>query len=156
MQDRRSFVLGGLSLVVTALPAEASVGVADLVYHYSNQARRQHSRRPFKRSAKLEQAAHNYARVLARTGVFSHTADGTTLKYRVKKTGYRGGYMAENAAYRPTNLSPEGIAQKFVNGWLQSRGHRKNLLHPKLTELGVGIAQTKSGRMYAVQVFGGH
>ena len=142
--------------MVTALPAQASVNVAELVYHYSNQARRQHSRRPFKRSVKLERAAKNYAKVLARTGVFSHTADGTTLKYRVKKTGYRGGYMAENAAYRPTNLPPEGIARKFVNGWLESRGHRKNLLHPKLTELGVGIAQTSSGRIYAVQVFGGH
>ena len=155
MQDRRTFILGGMGLILSAGPAFSSTDVSDLIFHYSNQARQQNRRRALRRNGKLENAAQNYARVLARTGVFSHTADGSRLKSRVKKTGYRGGYMAENLAYRPTNMSGQDTAQYFVKNWLQSRGHRRNLLHPKLTDIGVGIAQSR-GRVYAVQVFGGH
>lgn len=155
MQDRRAFILGGLGLIATALPVHASTGVEDLILGYTNQLRQQNRRTRFRQSRQLTAAAERYARVLAQTGVFSHTADGTTLKQRVKRAGYKGGYMAENVAYRPLNMGADALARKFVVDWANSKGHRRNLLHPKLTEIGVGLAQT-NGRVYAVQVFGGH
>ncbi len=46
--------------------------------------------------------------------------------------------------------------QKIVNGWMQSPGHRKNILSPAIKEIGVSVMK---GRMVkrnwvAVQIFG--
>jgi len=41
-----------------------------------------------------------------------------------------------------------------VNGWKKSPGHRKNLLDPHVTEIGLGMAQGKSHKWYICQDFG--
>jgi len=42
----------------------------------------------------------------------------------------------------------------MMDDWKRSPGHRRNMLTPNITEIGVGAAQGKSGRWYFVQVFG--
>jgi uncharacterized protein YkwD len=37
---------------------------------------------------------------------------------------------------------------------MTSPAHRANILSAKYTETGVGMARSKSGRIYSVQVFG--
>ncbi len=156
MQDRRQFLVGTLSsgLVFAAQPTFASVTVSDLILRHSNSARRTKGVRKVRRSTKLDRAADYYAQHLARSGVFSHTADGRTLKQRLRKHGVGNGWMAENLAYRSSRHPGDSLAKLFVQGWLDSPGHRRNLLHPKLTHIGIGVAKTQS-RVYAVQVFWG-
>lgn len=156
MQDRRQFLVGAVSsgLVSLALPALASVSVDDLIMQQSNVARRQFRLRTFKGSRQLDKVAQYYADYMARTGVFNHTADGRDLLQRMKKHGVKMGYMAENLAYRSSRHPADVLASAFVEGWLNSPAHRRNLLHPKLSHMGVGIGRTDS-RVYAVQVFWG-
>ncbi len=45
--------------------------------------------------------------------------------------------------------SPEEV----MNAWMNSEGHRKNILNPNFTTLGVGVAKTSSGRLYWTQMF---
>lgn len=45
--------------------------------------------------------------------------------------------------------------QEVVNGWMNSEGHRKNIMNARFTNLGMGIAQAKSGRIYWTQMFTG-
>lgn len=59
----------------------------------------------------------------------------------------RMGY-AENVAYgQPT-------PQAVVRDWMNSPGHRRNILNPNYTQIGVGMAYSGGGRPYWSQVFG--
>ena len=79
--------------------------------------------------------------------VFSHTRpDGTSFTSIVSRHGRR---IGENIAggYQ----TPEDV----VDGWMHSEGHRKNILHPDFTELGVGYAYEENSQYkhYWVQIF---
>lgn len=79
--------------------------------------------------------------------VFSHTRpDGTKFSSLVSRHGRR---IGENIAggYQ----TPEDV----VDGWMHSEGHRKNILHPDFTELGVGYAYEENSQYkhYWVQIF---
>jgi hypothetical protein len=49
-------------------------------------------------------------------------------------------------------LNADSLAQTAVNGWMNSPGHRRNILDPDFSETGVGIASV-NGYMIATQVF---
>jgi hypothetical protein len=94
---------------------------------------------------------------MARTGQFSHTADGQTPEVRAKAHGYDPCLIAENIAYQHHSggFTTEALAQGFFEGWQHSPSHRENLLDPAVTETGVGVAQSEqTGAYYAVQLFG--
>jgi hypothetical protein len=105
----------------------------------------------------LTAAARAYARFLASSDMFSHTADGRQPSDRVKSAGYNYCQTAENLAL---NLDSRGfvtaqLARDAVEGWKNSPGHRKNLEAPNVTEIGVGIAKSKTEEKYlSVQLFG--
>ena len=94
---------------------------------------------------------------MARTGKFSHTADGSEPTARAKRFGYDYCIVSENIAYV---FSSEGtdtaeLARRVVQGWQKSPGHRKNMLDPNVTETAVAIARsTRTEYYYAVQLFG--
>ena len=54
----------------------------------------------------------------------------------------------ENVAYGYSS------GQAVVNGWMNSSGHRGNILNSGYRLLGVGAVQSSDGRWYAAQVFG--
>ncbi|GFR34439.1 SafA/ExsA family spore coat assembly protein [Thermobrachium celere] len=43
--------------------------------------------------------------------------------------------------------------QEVMNAWMNSPGHRSNILSPTYTEIGVGLAKDKYGRCYWTQMF---
>jgi uncharacterized protein YkwD len=47
----------------------------------------------------------------------------------------------------------QSSAEKALDGWMHSRGHRTNILNPDFTEMGAGYAIDGAGRPYYVQVF---
>ena len=49
-------------------------------------------------------------------------------------------------------LSVEKVAQNFVNNWMLSPNHRANILHPELTQIGVGVA-VEANAIYVTQLF---
>ncbi len=73
---------------------------------------------------------------MATKDYFSHTSlDGSSMSDRIDRQGYAWRRLAENiAAGYP---SPEAV----VEGWMNSPGHRANILNCDLTEIGVGHYQ---------------
>lgn len=108
-------------------------------------------------NAVLRRAAEEFAKHLARTGTFSHTADGRQPAQRAKAAGYDYCLVAENLA---SNLDSRGfetrqLARDAVEGWKNSPGHRKNLVQPHLTEIAVAVAKAPGQEKYlSVQMFG--
>jgi uncharacterized protein YkwD len=93
---------------------------------------------------------------------FSHTnPEGKTLKDRFqeeKPATYRtisqigeNIYMGERLDYS-TDIKTQ--ARLIVDGWMTSPGHRRNILDPRYTHLGVGVA-AKGKKCYATQIFAG-
>jgi uncharacterized protein YkwD len=73
---------------------------------------------------------------------------GKGVEHQIKTGGYEFGRIAENVGYqlnRPDHM---------MEGWKASTGHRRNMPLSDVDEIGVGVAQGKSGRWYFVQLFG--
>lgn len=83
----------------------------------------------------LDAAAQAKAEDMADRNYWSHnTPDGKEPWAFIDQTGYRYYKAAENLAY---GFATSGGA---VNGWMNSPGHRANILDPQLREVGFGIA----------------
>jgi len=81
---------------------------------------------------------------------FAHTRpDGRTPWTAYTELGGSYSALGENLAsgYR----SAAGVVQ----GWMDSPGHRTNILSPDYTHLGVAVAEDENGRLYWVQFFMG-
>lgn len=135
-------------------PAPAP-SVADRILVRTNAARQGVQLPPLQSDPKLTAAARQLADFMARTGAFSHQADGRSPDQRVSAQGYRWTYVAENIAFQSglNGSSADRAAQAFLNQWWNSPGHRVNILSRQVTHIGIATAVAPSGAMYAVQVF---
>lgn len=131
------------SSTATAEPTAANVAqVERTVLCLVNRERTRRGLKRLKASTKLAQAADGHSRDMVRRGYFDHVSPGGgTMTDRIKATGWfkgANGYgYAENIAWGGGYLaSPKNI----VKSWMNSSGHRHNILNGRYTELGVGVA----------------
>ena len=106
---------------------------------------------PLKLASQLNQAAQSHAVDMARNNYFSHKGlNGSNMEDRAKKSGYVYSAIGENIA--AGKATPEGT----ILQWMNSTGHRANILNSKFTEIGFGYANAPNSpyRHYWVQVFG--
>ncbi|WP_420452133.1 CAP domain-containing protein [Ilumatobacter sp.] len=114
----------------------------------TNDHRRAHGLTPLRIDVSLAAAADRHSRDQAACERMSHTgSDGSSAGDRIARAGYRWRRWAENVAYG--YRTPEAV----VGGWMSSPGHRANILSRHTTEVGVGVAESASGRAYWTQVF---
>lgn len=128
------------------------------VFERSNAFRRAQGLAPTKPNAELRAAAKAFAAFMVRTAEYGHEADGRSPAERAQAQGYAYCMVAENLAYLQSTtmrFGAEELAQRFVQGWIDSPGHRHNLLSAEATDIGVAVAHDpRKGRYYAVQMFG--
>ncbi|GLH82337.1 secretion protein [Bradyrhizobium sp. SSBR45G] len=99
------------------------------------------------RDATLDRIAMEQARAMAEKDDLSHEVLGP-FNRRVAPS--KAGRAAENIAYGYDNFD------KTLGQWINSAGHRKNLLLPKATKVGIASAKTTSGkRTYWAMVIAG-
>lgn len=131
--------------------------VEQAIVEMTNAIRKQHKVGEVSPDPELNKAARNYAGYLATTTLFSHTADGRQPSDRAKVAGYDHCYVSENLSL---NLDTRGfearqLARQAVQGWMNSPGHRKNLLADNVIDIGVGVAKAPGEERYiSVQMFG--
>jgi uncharacterized protein YkwD len=133
--------------------ADAARRVVDL----TNAFRRQENLQPTGHAPQLASTARYFAEFMARTGKFSHSADGSEPAARAKRFGYDYCTVSENIAYvfSSDGTDTAELARRVVEGWQKSPGHRKNMLDPIVTETAVAIARSpRTDYYYAVQLFG--
>jgi uncharacterized protein YkwD len=134
-------------------PAEAVKRILD----GTNVFRKEQGRPGVTVSKELTETAAAFARYMAENDRFGHTADGRRPADRASKHGYEYCIVLENIAYEYSSRDFEtaDLAKGFVQGWIDSPGHRKNMLDPDVTQTGVAVARSaKTGYYYAVQLFG--
>jgi uncharacterized protein YkwD len=101
--------------------------------------------RPVRLSLCLQtKVAQPWARNMARTGTFEHQ-DLSVVAANCPRFGWAG----ENIAYGYRTT------REVMVGWMNSDGHRANILKPEYTHVGLGIKRDASGTRHWVQDFGG-
>ena len=111
----------------------------------------------------------------AKAGLNPLTLDSSISNVATKKSQdmIDNNYFSHNS---PTYGSPFDMLKKFgisyktageniamgqktpkevVNAWMNSEGHRKNIMNPNFSKIGVGVAQKSGGSIYWTQIFVG-
>ena len=116
------------------------------VVNLVNQERAKAGLSPVTADTSIQAAAQVRAKEIEKS--FSHTRpDGSSFSTALTQQGvtYRG--SGENIAWG--QKTPEQV----MNGWMNSEGHRANILNKNFTKIGVGYHQNASGTNYWTQLF---
>lgn len=162
----RFAAIGGLTLaaICAAVSPAAAQGAADLdrlrqrALDLVNDARAEAGLTELTLGPALNDAAQSHAGDMAGRGYYAHVApDGQTPRDRfVAAGGSRWALSGENIA-RCSGCAPPpdaGRVDAFQAGWMQSPGHRENILSDAFDHFGFGIARS-ADEIYAVQTFAG-
>ncbi len=159
MSSAKPFARALLAAIAILLPTVNSASASELnvgasvqrVLELTNIERQKAGVPPLTLSSELTAAAQSYSETMGGSGCFSHSCGAVpNFADRISMAGY-GGMMAAAENIAAGYPSPEAV----VDGWMNSPGHRENLLNPSYTEIGIGVAQG-GGRfgLYWTQDFG--
>jgi len=121
------------------------------IFDLINAERRHQGLRPLVFNAQLNQMAKIQAQNMAYFQKMAHVIPNATLPTlgdRAHYVGYSYGRLAENVALGYPN------AETVVEGWMNSHGHRQNILDAGVVETGIAVAKSATGGLYYCQVFG--
>jgi len=116
-----------------------------------NQTRAEAGLMPLQRARAMDRASQWFAEDLARrNGVLDHVdSQGRRVHLRLYDFGYRA---IQSSA---ENLALTTSASMDVHRlWLDSSGHRRNLMSPEFQHMGIGVATNSDGRTYWVLALG--
>jgi uncharacterized protein YkwD len=123
-------------------PAEK---IKNRLYELHNQERRRRNVPLLNRNVKLDRAAQDHNDWMIKNNRLSH---GKDVGERVRKQGYNWSWVGENIAmgYK----TPETV----MSGWMDSSGHRANILNGRFKDVGFGVTQDSQGRWWWTTDFG--
>lgn len=151
--------------------------IEEYIYQFTNNERQKRNISTLSKISIIDSIARDHSLDMSNRDYFSHdtpegldpTDRGTTKGYQCKKDfgSYYTTGLGENIFMYPmtlgvviigiipipipTSLDEERIARNIVNGWMDSSGHRENILDPSYDKIGVGVSI--DGYVYATQNF---
>ena len=159
--------------------SKPSINLSNLekqIHENINRERQKHGLPLLRWNDALSRIARKHSNDMARRNYFSHRSpDGRDFLYRYRQAGYSCAVQvnermytgAENifqnnlydrvvfvdgAAHFDWNTSRK-IAESTVHGWMNSPGHRKNILMPHWKSEGIGVAVSPDDKVYITQNF---
>ncbi|WP_185845213.1 CAP domain-containing protein [Nonomuraea sp. WAC 01424] len=135
----------------TGTPGGGAVGTAEEneVLKLVNAERAKGDCKPLKHDPQQLAAAFGHSSDMAAKNYFDHTSkDGRSFMDRIRAAGFTGGTaFAENIAFG--QATPASV----MSSWMNSSGHRANIMNCRYTVIGVGAAKNAQGRIYWTQDF---
>ena len=138
------------------LDTEGCRDLAKRIWELSNDIRREHHKPVFREGPILDRAAEGHSLEMLSMGYFSHrspTAGKEKVRQRVELAGGDPIRVSENL-YQCSGYPPEAVPRMAIIAWLNSPGHRENLLKYEHSACGIGVA-ARNGEVYVTQVFTG-
>jgi uncharacterized protein YkwD len=167
---------GGAGAATTTATQTAEAASADskrerienLIHEKVNERREANGLDPLPKDDLLRDIARSHSQEMAQQDYFAHESpSGETYEDRYDQFGYNcrvstgdGRYATggENIWMLTTSTDPsaEIVASNAVQGWMESRGHRVNIMRPYWDDMGIGVyvIDTGSGvEIYVTQNF---
>jgi uncharacterized YkwD family protein len=117
--------------------AEGVSQVAQQVIDLTNEQRRQNGLQPLKADPQLSGVALKKSQDMQQNGYFSHTSPTYGSPFDMMRDfGVSYKTAGENIA------QGQRTPQEVVNAWMNSPGHRQNILNPNYTHIGVGYVES--------------
>jgi uncharacterized protein YkwD len=113
----------------------------------ANEERKKEGLPPLKPQEKLFQLSRAHSANMARQNKLEHILDGKSPTDRARGAGY-GAFVYENCAWGPRT------APEVIRMWMNSPGHKANLLNKYVNEAGVGMAVNDRGGPFYTMMFG--
>ena len=132
---------------VVALPVQVSAEGAQhasTVLTKVNELRSRLGLQPVTQYQELDAVAQDWSEQQAGTNNMKHRPDFASSYPAGWTTG------SENVAFRDNGGD---VGALIFDQWLNSPGHYENMVNPDVNSIGIGFAQTSSGRWYATQNF---
>ena len=134
-----------------------------LVVEITNGERVKGGLAPLRHDAAISEISRGHSADMARLDIFSHELMGRDPTGRALAAGYNcrayrgdGSYtygLSENIyEYPKGGRNAEGVAKALVQGWMDSPGHRRNIMDRDARRIGVGVVE-RSGTVFATQNF---
>ena len=142
--------VGGGMLLGKCSPAPAPVPAANTIMPIEaqlvslvNTYRAQNGVPPVGENLLLDNAAENHSLDMAQRQTMTHTGwDGSDPGQRMLAAGYTWRTWGENVA------AGQKTVTDVMTAWMNSSGHRANILNPAFNEIGVAAAAGKNGVIY--------
>jgi uncharacterized protein YkwD len=116
-----------------------------------NRVRRAQRLSPLGFYADLLPVARAYSRRMAEEHFFSHDdPEGRTVRERVSGANIRWRIVGENLSYSNGYINPVAAS---IHGWMESPGHRRNLLDPEYNVTAIGAWIGTDGTVYFTEIF---
>lgn len=147
------------------------------IFELTNVQRMDNGLEPLKIDTALASVARAHSADMAKRDYFAHiTPEGLDPTDRAKKADYScvkfygvyytdgvGENLAKNWLYSSYKIrgnymsynwnTDESLADEIVTGWMNSEGHRKNILTPEFDRIGIGVVIAPNDAVYATQNF---
>jgi uncharacterized protein YkwD len=121
-----------------------------------NAARTKEGLKPLSQESHLLTAARDHSQEMAELSYFSHNSPTPGLENfidRITLAGAKGfSTGGENIVFRQQEMSDAEMAEALFQQWMNSPGHKENILTKEFLVTGLGVFQSGS-RCWATQVF---
>lgn len=124
--------------------------VEEVIFNATNAERQKAGLAPYVRNATANSYGRSKSKDMLDNNYFDHNSPTNGyISDIAKRDGWSYSKIGENI-YTSTGMGADG--QSIVNSWMNSQGHRENILNSGFKELGVGVVEL-NGKLYATQIF---
>lgn len=129
--------------------------VEQLIFEKVNQEREKAGLSPFENNQIMSQYARTKSQDMGERNYFAHeNPEGDLVSAFMQQDGITYQAWGENIAYigGDMNESLEALAEQFMSNWMNSSGHRANILSTNFSSIGIGVYRC-GDKVYATQEF---
>lgn len=127
--------------------------VEQAIYNKVNEERAKAGVSALSYNTTMEKYARIKSQDMGDKNYFSHTdLNGNYITTQMKADGVTYNAWGENIAYIGGITDPTALANQFMTNWMNSEGHKKNILSTNFNSIGVGVYKI-GNKVYATQEF---
>lgn len=127
--------------------------VEQAIFNKVNEERTKAGVAPLTYNTTMEKYARIKSQDMGDNNYFSHTdLSGNYITTKMKADGVTYNAWGENIAYIGGVSDPTALANQFMTNWMNSQGHKENILSTNFSSIGVGVYKV-GNTVYATQEF---
>ena len=127
--------------------------VEDEIFNATNAERQKQGLPALKRNSTANKYARSKSLEMLNLNYFDHKSPNNGyIQDIAKKDGWKYSRIGENIYTMTGGQASSVSGASITNSWMNSEGHRKNILNSGYTEIGIGVT-FRNGKLYATQIF---